>query len=143
MGKWDWPRRHATTRRGAATSRRTPTTACAGAILDGLSKMRWFNQVDYYRGKYEEMAHEVLYPEESRQMRTHRRDLEEDVRWLKNVGGAGDRVHLLPLQGRTSNGRPMPWKTKRRIAAGDAVETRGSRKAAPVGQLAAGRAAAC
>ena len=64
-----------------------------GAILDGLSKMRWFNQADYHRGKYEQMAQEVLYPEDDAQ-RESAADLEEDVRWLRNVGGALATVYL-------------------------------------------------
>jgi RNA polymerase sigma factor for flagellar operon FliA len=64
-----------------------------GAILDGLSKTRWFNQADYHRGKYEEMAQEVLHPDEDSQ-RDGSGNLEEDVRWLKNVGGALATVYM-------------------------------------------------
>lgn len=31
-----------------------------GAILDGLSRMSWFNQADFNRGRYERAANEVL-----------------------------------------------------------------------------------
>jgi RNA polymerase sigma factor for flagellar operon FliA len=31
-----------------------------GAILDGLSRMRWFNRGDFEAGRYERMAHETL-----------------------------------------------------------------------------------
>jgi RNA polymerase sigma factor for flagellar operon FliA len=64
-----------------------------GAILDGLSKMRWFNASDYYRGKYEEMAHDVLYPDDESKTDSSA-DLGEDVRWLKNAGGALATVYL-------------------------------------------------
>src|SRR5687767_6547340 len=36
-----------------------------GAILDGLSKMGWFNRSDYHQGRYEQMANDVLGLEES------------------------------------------------------------------------------
>ncbi|MEX2138940.1 MAG: sigma-70 family RNA polymerase sigma factor [Pirellulales bacterium] len=64
-----------------------------GAILDGLSKMRWFNQADYHRGKYTEMAEEVLHSDQEAQPEGSG-DLEQDVRWLKNVGGALATVYL-------------------------------------------------
>lgn len=64
-----------------------------GAILDGLAKMRWFNQADYHRGKYEGMAQEVLHPDDDAP-RDGSGDLEEDVRWLKNVGGALATVYI-------------------------------------------------
>jgi RNA polymerase sigma factor for flagellar operon FliA len=64
-----------------------------GAILDGLSKMRWFNQADYHRGKYERMAQEVLYPDDETNPQRST-ELEDDVRWLKNVGGALATVYL-------------------------------------------------
>jgi RNA polymerase sigma factor for flagellar operon FliA len=64
-----------------------------GAILDGLSKMRWFNQVDYHRGTYERMAHNVLHPEDGTQG-GGADTLEDDARWLKNVGGALATVYL-------------------------------------------------
>jgi RNA polymerase sigma factor FliA len=64
-----------------------------GAILDGLSKMRWFNQADYHRGKYEEMAHDVLHPDDDSRG-GHSGDLEDDVRWLKDVGGALATVYM-------------------------------------------------
>ena len=63
-----------------------------GAILDGLSKMRWFNQADYHRGKYEGMAHEVLHSEEVAPQRSE--DAEDDVRWLRNVSGALATVYM-------------------------------------------------
>jgi RNA polymerase sigma factor for flagellar operon FliA len=64
-----------------------------GAILDGLAKMRWFNRADYARGKYEEMAHSVLQPDED-QPQAAGESLEEDVTWLKNVGSALATVYL-------------------------------------------------
>jgi RNA polymerase sigma factor for flagellar operon FliA len=64
-----------------------------GAILDGLGKMRWFNQADYHRGKYEQMAHEVLHPDNEAQSEGAG-DLEDDVRWLKRVGGALATVYM-------------------------------------------------
>lgn len=36
-----------------------------GAILDGLSRMSWFKEVDYARGRYEVTANEVMQTEES------------------------------------------------------------------------------
>jgi RNA polymerase sigma factor FliA len=64
-----------------------------GAILDGLSKMRWFNQVDYHRGKYDELARDVLNPEEEGRDNSSA-DLANDVRWLKNVSGALATVYM-------------------------------------------------
>jgi RNA polymerase sigma factor for flagellar operon FliA len=64
-----------------------------GAILDGLSKMRWFNQVDYHRGKYEQMAQDVLHADDDSQSEQSG-SAEEDVRWLKNVGGALATVYM-------------------------------------------------
>jgi RNA polymerase sigma factor for flagellar operon FliA len=64
-----------------------------GAILDGLSKTRWFNRADYYRGKYEEMADEVLQSDQAEQSESTG-DLNQDVRWLKNMGGALATVYM-------------------------------------------------
>jgi RNA polymerase sigma factor for flagellar operon FliA len=64
-----------------------------GAILDGLSKMRWFNQVDYHRGKYEQMGQDVLYPDEGGQAEGSG-DLDDDVRWLKSVSSALATVYM-------------------------------------------------
>jgi RNA polymerase sigma factor for flagellar operon FliA len=64
-----------------------------GAILDGLSKMRWFNQVDYHRGKYEQMGQDVLSPEEGGQT-SGRGDLDDDVNWLKSVSNALATVYM-------------------------------------------------
>jgi RNA polymerase sigma factor for flagellar operon FliA len=63
-----------------------------GAILDGLSKMRWFNQADYYQGKYEQMANEVLDCEDNKTEPSSQ--VEDDARWLKNVGGALATVYM-------------------------------------------------
>lgn len=35
-----------------------------GAILDGMSRMSWFNQADYFRGRYESAASEALQSSE-------------------------------------------------------------------------------
>lgn len=64
-----------------------------GAILDGLAKMRWFNRADYARGKYEEMSHAVVSPDEDQPASTSE-SLEDDVRWLKNMSGALATVYL-------------------------------------------------
>jgi RNA polymerase sigma factor for flagellar operon FliA len=69
------------------------------AILDGLSRLNWFNQADYNRGRYEWLAEEVLQPEHQ----TGRGDrpasqagkLDEDVRWFKRATGALAVVYLM------------------------------------------------
>jgi RNA polymerase sigma factor for flagellar operon FliA len=63
-----------------------------GAILDGLSKMGWFNQSDFHQGRYEQMANDVLGLEEP--SAGQGAALEEDVRWLKGVTSALAVVHL-------------------------------------------------
>ncbi len=74
-----------------------------GAILDGLAKMRWFSRADYARGKYEQMAHAVVHPDEDQAATAaaglesagvESAGLEDDVRWLRNVGGALATVYL-------------------------------------------------
>lgn len=63
-----------------------------GAILDGLSKMGWFNQTDYHQGRYEQMANDVLGLEEP--STGQNRAVEEDARWLKGVTSALAVVYL-------------------------------------------------
>jgi RNA polymerase sigma factor for flagellar operon FliA len=74
-----------------------------GAILDGLSKMRWFNQVDYHRGKYEQMGQDVLSPEEGGQS-PGGGDLEDDVGWLKSVSSALATVYMFCHSGDEQSG---------------------------------------
>jgi RNA polymerase sigma factor for flagellar operon FliA len=63
-----------------------------GAILDGLSKMAWFNRSDYYQGRYEQMANDVLGLEDS--TTGQNAAVEEDARWLKGVTSALAVVYL-------------------------------------------------
>jgi RNA polymerase sigma factor for flagellar operon FliA len=62
-----------------------------GAILDGLSKMNWFNRSDFYRGRYERLANEVLNSEQAAESGSR---IEEDVRWFKGVTSALAVVYL-------------------------------------------------
>jgi RNA polymerase sigma factor for flagellar operon FliA len=55
--------------------------------------MRWFNQADYHRGKYEGMAHEVLHSGEETSA-GQSEDAEDDARWLRNVSGALATVYM-------------------------------------------------
>jgi RNA polymerase sigma factor for flagellar operon FliA len=63
-----------------------------GAILDGLSKMRWFKPSDYHRSKYEQMSEEVLYPDDAGPEPSA--DLDDDVRWLSNISRALATVYM-------------------------------------------------
>lgn len=65
-----------------------------GAILDGLSKMNWFNRADYSRGRYERMANEVMNLEGTQPAEGTDAQLDDDVRWLKGVGGSLAMVYL-------------------------------------------------
>lgn len=65
-----------------------------GAILDGLSKMSWFNRSDYWRGRYERLANEVLDLERADAAGDTATPLEQDARWLKGTGGALAMVYL-------------------------------------------------
>lgn len=73
-----------------------------GAILDGLSKMHWFNQADYHRGKYEHLAGEVLNAE-SEETEQPSPDVATDARWLKGVSGALVTVYVF-CQGEDESG---------------------------------------
>lgn len=65
-----------------------------GAILDGLSKMSWFNRNDYWRGRYERMANEVLDVERADAAGASETPLEQDARWLKGTSGALAMVYM-------------------------------------------------
>ena len=65
-----------------------------GAILDGLSKMSWFNKSDYWRGRYERMANEVLDLERADAAAEQETPLEQDARWLKGASASLAMVYL-------------------------------------------------
>ena len=67
-----------------------------GAILDGLSKMSWFEKSDYNRDLYERNANEVLSVEEPG---SEDSGYLEDVRWFKSVTGTLAVVYLFSHQG--------------------------------------------
>lgn len=70
-----------------------------GAILDGLSKMSWFNRSDYWRGRYERMANEVLDVERADAAAESETPLEQDVRWLKGASSSLAMVYLFSHRG--------------------------------------------
>jgi RNA polymerase sigma factor for flagellar operon FliA len=52
-----------------------------GSILDGLSKMNWFDKADYARGRYERMADQVMdQPDPPADAQ-----LEEDMSWFRET----------------------------------------------------------
>ena len=61
-----------------------------GSILDGLSRLAWFNRDDYVGGRYERIANEVLEPEREPSTDTPSRDDQwtDDVQWFRNATGA-------------------------------------------------------
>jgi RNA polymerase sigma factor FliA len=61
-----------------------------GSILDGLSRLAWFNRADYVGGRYERIANEVLEPDPRPSSDAGCRDDQwtDDVRWLRNAAGA-------------------------------------------------------
>jgi len=70
-----------------------------GAILDGLSKMAWFNKADYARGRYERLAQEVLDQEHPAAGSTPEEKLAHEARWLRDVSGSLAVVQLLCPRG--------------------------------------------
>lgn len=80
-----------------------------GAILDGLAKMRWFNQADYHGGKYERMAGDVLDDqhaehEASERGAGDRGALTDDVRWFKGASTALATVFLVSSRAEMGDG---------------------------------------
>ncbi len=67
-----------------------------GEILDGLSKMSWFEKSDYNRDLYERNANEILSVEEPE---SEDSGYMEDLRWFKRVTGALAIVYLFSHQG--------------------------------------------
>ena len=74
-----------------------------GAILDGLSKMSWFNRSDYWRGRYERMANEVLDLERADAAGEQETPLEQDARWLKGASASLAMVYLFSHRGSTED----------------------------------------
>lgn len=60
-----------------------------GAILDGLSSMAWFNAADYNRGRYEQMADNVLAEHSDEQAPEA-----NDSRWFRSTSRALAVVYL-------------------------------------------------
>jgi RNA polymerase sigma factor for flagellar operon FliA len=58
-----------------------------GAIYDGVSKMSWFSRAQFRRMQYERRAEELLAVEAERGGEGSRRDVADEARWLKRVGG--------------------------------------------------------
>jgi RNA polymerase sigma factor for flagellar operon FliA len=80
--------------------RRTEFTTFAyyrirGAILDGLSRLAWFNRAEYHQGRYECFAHEVLQPEPGAAGRSSNSALYDDVAWVKEATGTLAVVYLM------------------------------------------------
>ena len=61
-----------------------------GAILDGLSRMRWFNRGDFEAGRYQRMAHEALADADASGEPTGNPAAEIDRQgaWLKGMSSA-------------------------------------------------------
>ncbi len=78
-----------------------------GAILDGLSKMHWFNRADFDRGRYERMSNDVLRLEGDNQDEGGERladDVAGEVRWMKGVSSALAMVYLVSQRGDADEG---------------------------------------
>ena len=82
-----------------------------GAILDGLSQMAWFKKSDYYRGRLERLANEVLHMQGADRFdpgATPADDpdvqLQDDVRWFKGITGTLAMVYLFCHQGDDEQG---------------------------------------
>lgn len=58
-----------------------------GAILDGLSKMSWFNRQDYHRSRYEVMASDLLALSSDDDDGPEIDD-DADARWLRQMSGS-------------------------------------------------------
>jgi RNA polymerase sigma factor for flagellar operon FliA len=56
-----------------------------GAIFDGLSEMGWFRHADFYRGRYERLADEVIGASPGDEPESDARRLEQEARWLTDV----------------------------------------------------------
>lgn len=67
-----------------------------GSILDGLSRLAWFSQSDYVRGRYERLTQEVLQSDQEQDGKDSAGSkLTEDVRWFKRATGALAVVYLM------------------------------------------------
>lgn len=66
-----------------------------GAILDGLSRMSWFNRADFSRGKYESAANEVLKTSDTAS------DTAEDAVWFSRTAGSLGTAYILTHLGAT------------------------------------------
>jgi RNA polymerase sigma factor for flagellar operon FliA len=86
-----------------------------GSILDGLSKMNWFNKADYARGRYERMADQVMDQSDS----AADAQLEEDMSWFRETTRSLGIVYLFsqsqqPARPNTENAidsSPSPMET--------------------------------
>ena len=61
-----------------------------GAILDGLSRMRWFNRGDFEAGRYQRMAHEALADADASAgpVGDAATEIDRQGAWLKGVSSA-------------------------------------------------------
>jgi RNA polymerase sigma factor for flagellar operon FliA len=87
--------------------RRTEFTTFAyyrirGAILDGLSRLAWFNRAEYHQGRYERFANEVLQPEAGAAGRSSESAHQEDVAWFREATSALAVVYLMSAGSRSS-----------------------------------------
>jgi RNA polymerase sigma factor for flagellar operon FliA len=57
-----------------------------GAILDGLAKMDWFRHADFYAGRYERVAGEVLRAGMEGAAGAGIHNVDDGARWLTDVG---------------------------------------------------------
>jgi RNA polymerase sigma factor for flagellar operon FliA len=80
-----------------------------GAILDGLSRMRWFNASDYHSGKYERMADALLEGESepgAEESKQPAGSLNDNVNWFSETSSMLAIAYL--MSGReTDGGRPL------------------------------------
>jgi len=65
-----------------------------GAILDGLSKMAWFNRRDYHAGRYEKLANDVL-DTEAELGHSGDNHVDDDLGWFGRVTNGLAVVYLL------------------------------------------------
>lgn len=71
-----------------------------GAILDGLNKMSWFSRADFNRGKYEQMANDVLAVDPLDQ-----ESFASDLSWFSSTTSSLASVYLISQLAEEGRGR--------------------------------------
>ena len=91
-----------------------------GAILDGLSKMAWFNRRDYHGGRYEQLANEVL-DSESGELSDQNAHKDDDLRWFGRVSKGLAVVYVLSQAQREADDESMSVEDRGTLSPAAAV----------------------